>query len=103
MSSKCPEGMEPNPNRKKRTRRCRVICKENKYRDENFNCVAKPKKTRKSKSTPDLTEKSISNEIQEALQQPVQDPVSSIGAVKSIINSHISPKISSRNTDILIT
>ena len=95
MSSKCPEGMEPNPNRKKRTRRCRVICKENKYRDENFNCVAKPKKTRKSKPTPDLTEQSISNEIQEALQQPVQDPVSSIGAVKSISNSHISPKISS--------
>jgi len=100
MSSKCPEGMEPNPNRKKRTRRCRVICKENKYRDENFNCVAKPKKTRKSKSTPDLTEKSISNEIQEALQQPVQDPVSSIGAVKSIINSHISPKISSPSSSL---
>ena len=36
MSSKCPDGTEPNPepNRGKGTRRCLKICKENETRDE---------------------------------------------------------------------
>jgi len=82
----CPEGTEPNPNpnRGKGTRRCLKVCKENEYRDENFNCVSKHKKTRKIKIVDSLAKRVIPNETKEELIQRALDAVSSIRAAKSI-------------------
>jgi hypothetical protein len=82
----CPEGTEPNPNpnRGKGTRRCLKVCKENEYRDENFNCVSKHKKTRKIKIVDGLAKRVIPNETKEESKQRAIDAANSIRAAKSM-------------------
>jgi hypothetical protein len=96
--SKCPEGTEPNPNRAKGQRKCRVTCKNDEYRDETtFKCLKK--NTRKKRSLAKSVNSSLSVKKTPEPETKGESAVSSSISLNSLSNSSSSDKKTAKSTD----